>query len=108
MAKPKTAFKKCSKCSEPALEDRDICREHYAEYMREYRARDGKKRDADIHLRGFEEGLRKALDFLRKRVGSQAVTGLQAAVMVERAYLTPETPGVAERAKLIAQMMPWR
>lgn len=108
MAKPKTAFKKCSKCEEPALENRDICREHYAEYMREYRARDGKKRDSDIHLRGFEDGVRRAIDHMRIRVASSSVTGLQAAVILERAYLTPETRGVAERAKLIAQMMPWR
>lgn len=100
--------RKCQRCEKAPMEDRLLCKDHFAEYMQEYRQRDGKKRDQENHIRGFEEGLRKAVEFMRQRIASSPVTGLQAAVMLERAYLTPETPGVAERAKLIAQMMPWR
>lgn len=100
--------KKCSKCEKPAMPNRPECEEHYAEYMREYRRLEATKRDQSNHIRGFEEGVRKVADLMRKKVAGSAVTGLQAAVIIERAYLTPEAPGVAERAKLIASMMPYR
>ncbi len=100
--------KACSKCTDPRVDGQPFCAAHYAEYQRNYRDISERKRDQSNHIRGFEEGVRKAIDFMRRRVAGSPVTGLQAAVMLERAYLTPEAPGIAERAKLIAQMMPWR
>lgn len=107
MAKAKQAIRQCSKCYQPAMEDRNECKEHFAEYMREYRQRSDRKRDQANHFRGFEEGVTAALVFLRTKIASQPVTGFQAAAMIERGYLTPETPGVAERARLIAMVSPY-
>lgn len=100
--------KKCSKCDEPALPDRDICKEHYAEYMREYRARENKKRDVESHARGFEEGVQRCIRVLREKIAGKAVDGFIAAHILTKACLTSEVPGVAERQKLIDSMRPWR
>lgn len=107
MAKIATAKKICSKCSEPAMDDRDICREHHAEQMRDYRAAENKKRDADSHQRGFEEGIKKCVEVLRTKLAGKAVDGYSAAYFLEKACLTSEAPGVAERQKLIDSMRPW-
>ncbi len=99
--------KKCSKCDEPAMPDRDICKEHFAEYMRDYRKREDKKRDQENHIRGFEEGIRRCVAVLRSKVGSRSMDGFTAAYMLEKAGLSSEVPGVAERQKLIESMRPW-
>jgi hypothetical protein len=98
--------RKCSKCDDPAVDGRRECAEHYAEYMREYRARDAKQRDSEQIEKGFRDGVARAVAFLRGRVGGSPVTGFAAAVMIERACLLPESPGVADRQKLIASMRP--
>lgn len=107
MAKAATAKKICSNCDEPAMEDRKICRACHAEQMREYRQSENKNRDADAHQRGFEEGIKKAAKVLRTKLAGKAVDGYSAAYFLEKACLTSEAPGVAERQKLIDSMRPW-
>jgi hypothetical protein len=89
-----------------AMPNRVECREHFAEYMREYRQRETTKRDRDNYMEGFTAGVAKAIVVLRGKVGGSPVTGFQAAVILERSYIMPEAPGVAERQKLIASMRP--
>ena len=102
MAKLKT----CSKCTEPRAEGQSFCAAHYAEYMREYRQVADKKRDRDNYHQGFQEGVAKVIATLRGKIGGTVVTGFTAAVIVERSYLMPQAPGVAERQALIETMRP--
>jgi hypothetical protein len=102
MAKAKT----CSKCTDPRVDGQPFCAPHYAEYMREYRDRADKKRDNDNYYNGFRDGVAKAVATLRGKIGGSPMTGFQAAVILERSYLMPQAPGVADRQKLIASMRP--
>ncbi len=99
--------RKCQKCDKPPMEDRLLCKEHFAEYMQEYRQRDTKKRDSDNHQRGFEEGIRRVIRMMREKIAGKSIDGYTAAWMIEKACLTSEAPGVAERQKLIDSMRPW-
>lgn len=88
------------------MDDRDICKEHFAEYMREYRTRADRKRDQANHFRGFEEGVKRCVQVLRTKVAGKPVDGFTAAWILEKACLTSEAPGIAERQKLIDSMRP--
>lgn len=101
------APRKCEKCDEPAMADRNICKDHFAEYMQEYRQRADRKRDRANASRGYEEGVKAALVFLRTRVGTRSVTGLRAAVEIERACLAQDGYALMERRKLIESIRPW-
>lgn len=102
MAKPKT----CSKCTEPRADGQSFCASHYAEYMREYRQVSEKKRDREHYQDGFRDGVAKVIALLRGKVGGTPVTGFQAAVILEQAYIMPTAPGISERKALIDSMRP--
>lgn len=108
MAKASSQLKTCSKCSLSCVDGQPFCKEHYAEYQREYRQRENKKRDTDNHQRGFEEGVKRCVRVLREKIAGKAVDGFSAAYILEKACLVSEAPGVAERQKLIDSMRPWR
>ena len=98
----------CSKCAAPRVKGQPFCATHYAEYQRDYRDRAERKRDLDNFNQGFAQGVQRAIGHLRGKVGGTVVTGFTAAVILERSYLMPLVPGVAERQKLIDSMRPLR
>lgn len=104
MAKTKT----CSKCAEPRVDGQSLCAEHYAEYMREYRSLAEKKRGREQEHRGFEEGVRAAIEFLRTSIGDQTTTGLRAAILLDRSCLAQDQYAIVERRRLINSISPFR
>ena len=96
--------KTCSKC--PALADKKtgMCKEHWAEYMREYRERSDGKRERAYSARGFEEGVRACVECLRTRHRDAPLTGFQAALVIERAMLDAPSFEVTNRRAAIAAL----
>lgn len=75
-----------------------------AEYQRQYRKTVKPMNERKAKSEGVEEGLQKCIRYLREHIGNRALTGYQAAMMVERAMLETESFNVQARERLIDSM----
>ena len=96
----------CTKCSNTAMEGRSLCSEHWAEYMRDYRARAVPRRERAAHSQGFVDGVSACAAFLRVKIGDRAFTGYQVATLLEREHIAVETPEMQQRRAFIQSMQP--
>lgn len=101
-------------CTNEVLEGRRICADHWAEYMRSYRARSGPKKERASYQRGFDEGVTSGfsagmtacLRYLRDEVGHRALTGYQVARDVEDSVTNTESAEVLARRAFLKSLTP--
>lgn len=72
-----------------------------AEYMRNYRRMAVPQIQRKAERDGMREGIDACVKFLREKVRGRALTGFQAAVIIERAMIDAELPEVAARRRFI-------
>lgn len=88
-------------CSQPVIEGRRICREHWNEYMRNYRLRSENKRERAADQHGREQGIQTCVRFLREAIGNRALTGYQAARELERGIIAGESSELRMRRSFL-------
>ncbi len=72
-----------------------------AEYQRKYRATVKPMNERKAHTDGVQDGLARCIKYLREKIGSRALTGHQAALMVERSMLDGEQNSVTARRQFV-------
>lgn len=88
-------------CAEERKKGKSYCATHWRDYTREYEARSDRKRlSAEFH-RGLEEGMKRAISFLRLRLGDRAATGHQAAQLIERNIILGDSQELMQRRLLV-------
>ena len=72
-----------------------------AEYQRNYRATVKPMNERKAHSEGFQAGLQRCISYLRQTIGGKALTGHQAALMIERSMLDGESNEIIARRQWI-------
>ena len=93
----------CTKCPKPTIEGRSLCKEHWAEYMREHRANSVTKREKEARVEGFRAGVEQCVVLLRKNYGERPMTGYQTARLLEL-QVSPDTPEYVQRQAFLATL----
>lgn len=96
--------KKCERCSEPPVEGRKLCSEHYAEYMRNYRPAANLQKEKQHRGEGFRDGVAACVRYLREQFPGTALTGLQAARNIERNVLGGESGEQKQQREFIQSL----
>lgn len=77
-----------------------MAKQSRADYFREYRATKAQMKDTkEMDL--TRRGIGRAVEYLRQQIGQKAVTGHQAATLIERAMLEQELQEVTMRNQWI-------
>ena len=94
----------CSKCDSAPTGKHGMCRQHYNEYMQDYRKTAEVKREKASRHYGFQEGVTACVQFLRSTLGDRAATGLQSAQLIERGVTGTESHELTQRRAFVDSM----
>ena len=73
--------------------------------MRGYRANVEPLKQRNASATGFAHGIARCVEYFRTKVAGTAVTGYQAAAMLERAMIESEPPGTKARERFIQVLL---